>query len=351
MLRDDLAVAMLADHHRDPLAAMVPEQRKQLAVPEREDDALAVARARAHRSLVRARACATSSRAARITAVPGAHDPADLAARSRAARAPRRVHRRRERGRPCARRAPPRPASPSDSRTRRSSSIIAVRARARRIEQLAEHVGDARRAPARPARTPGATSRPATTFTSPMYGMRTSRRAAAYVMALVRYATTSGQPATAASSVVVPLLHIAASAARSTVNDAECTSGNGQRSGGIVTCGAALTTTLSDGSRRCSSRAVSTNGSRWRAISWRAAPREQREQPIVRSRRRALRAPRRDRAASARGRAADARRTSRRCRAARSSASSNGRMTAAFVIVRASSGRRFAPHAHTCGVM
>src|SRR4051812_43243643 len=97
--------------------------------------------------------------------------------------------------------------------------------------------------------------------------MRTSLLAAAYVILLVRYATTRGQSATAASSVVVPLLHIAASAARSTANDADRTNGYGQRSAGIETWGAALTTTLSAGSRRCSSRAVSTNRSRWREIS------------------------------------------------------------------------------------
>ena len=38
--RDDLAVAVLADQHRDALVAMMIEQRQQLAVPEREDDRL-----------------------------------------------------------------------------------------------------------------------------------------------------------------------------------------------------------------------------------------------------------------------------------------------------------------------
>ena len=45
------------------------------------------------------------------------------------------------------------------------------------------------------------------------------------------------------------------------------------------------------------------------------------------------------------------RRTSRRCHARASSGSSNGRITAAFVTVRASFASRPARHAHTCGVM
>src|SRR4030088_1128920 len=40
-LRDDLAVAVLADHDRHVLASLVPEERQQLAMPQREQHALA----------------------------------------------------------------------------------------------------------------------------------------------------------------------------------------------------------------------------------------------------------------------------------------------------------------------
>src|ERR1051325_11452130 len=104
-----------------------------------------------------------------------------------------------------------------------------------------------------------ATSRPATTFTRPMNGIFTRRRAAKYVSGCVRYGTTWGQPATDASSVVVPLLHIAASAARRIGSEDASTTGNGQRAGSIWTCGAALTTTCSFGLLDCSVLAVATN--------------------------------------------------------------------------------------------
>src|SRR5690606_16697088 len=76
-----------------------------------------------------------------------------------------------------------------------------------------------------------ATSLPATMFTSPMNGILTTRRAMAYVQPLVRYATTSGQSATAASRVVVPLLHNAAVNARSTWKEALCAIGYGHLTG------------------------------------------------------------------------------------------------------------------------
>ena len=162
----------------------------------------------------------------------------------------------------------------------------------------------------------------------------------------------AGIRATAASSVVVPLLQSAASAARSSVNDAECTSGNGQRSGGIVDVRRGADDDLSAGSRRWSSRAVATNGSRCRAISCAAAPGKQREHAA-----RSAPMPSARRAAGAIGqlaraveqRMADERRIRRRARAAAPPRTA-GSPPPSSPCAPAS---RCAPRrdAHTCGVM
>ncbi len=95
-----------------------------------------------------------------------------------------------------------------------------------------------------------------------MCSILTSRFAIAYEIALVRYTIAQGHPATAASSVVVPLLQSATSAARSTSNDAERTSGYGTSSARNWIVGATLSTTLRPGRRRSSSRATATKSLR-----------------------------------------------------------------------------------------
>ncbi len=122
--------------------------------------------------------------------------------------------------------------------------------------------------------------------------------------------------------------------------------------GSIVTCGAALTTTWSRGSRRCSSRAVATNASRWRCDLLRAAARKEREHAVVGAEAERCAAPSRDRAAR-RARSSSGCPTnvaSMPC--ARSSGSSNGRIDRRLRdrLARARASRS-APHAHTCGVM
>jgi hypothetical protein len=72
----------------------------------------------------------------------------------------------------------------------------------------------------------------------------------AYVTRFVRYPTASGHPATAASSVEVPLLQNAASAARSTSNDAPRTVGKGHALASISMPGATLTMTRKPATRR-----------------------------------------------------------------------------------------------------
>ena len=299
-----------------PSLAVVPEQRQQLAVPEREDDALAAARSVARTSASlrsRMRQVHREQRGSRRCA--GADDPADLPLAHAPALTVARATRCRASAMIIAATRSAAPGSPSDARTR-----VELLDHRRAREGCADRaVGRARRRRASGSSASctnsGATSRPATTFTSPMCGIFTSRRATAYVDALVRYATTSGQPATAASSVVVPLLHIAASAARSTVNDAECTSGNGQRPAvdRDVRRGAD-----DDLERRIAplelARRLDERDRDAARSPARGSP-ERARAPDRPARRRALRAPPRDRAASSRDRAADARRTSRRCRA------------------------------------
>ena len=99
----------------------------------------------------------------------------------------------------------------------------------------------------------GATWRPATTLTSPIRGIGRAAARSRRSSGLVRYATAKGHPATAASRVVVPLLHNAASAARSTTNDADGTTGYGHRTGSSWIPGAALTITWIRGTRRATS--------------------------------------------------------------------------------------------------
>ena len=131
----------------------------------------------------------------------------------------------------------------------------------------------------------------------------------------VRYATTSGQPATAASSVVVPLLHSAASAARSSVNDAERTTRKrAPRRIDRDVRRRARRRPRATGSRRCSSRAAPTNASRCRSISCARLPGNSASTRVVGADARArARASARSGSVARRDRAADGRRTSRRC--------------------------------------
>ena len=183
--RDDLAVAMLADHHRDPFAAMVPEQRQQLAVPEREDDALVRRARRPVRS-----------------AVVLAYTPRDRQQRG-SRRAPARTIQRTFRSlsarahgglrrAACASAVIMRGDALRRARRRRAShargELLDHRraARAARIEQLARARRRRVSAPARPARTPARPRVPRRRSPARCAGCVTSRRAIAYVIALVR---------------------------------------------------------------------------------------------------------------------------------------------------------------------
>ena len=78
--RDDLAVGVLADQHRDALVAMMIQQREQLPVPEREDDRLLRRRAARRTSSSCDDANAPGpARAARTSQHAGARDPGDAA--------------------------------------------------------------------------------------------------------------------------------------------------------------------------------------------------------------------------------------------------------------------------------
>ena len=196
----------------------------------------------------------------------------------------------------------------------------------------------------------GATSRPATTLSRPMCGMLTSRLAISYVMRLVLYTTAHGQPATAASSVVVPLLQSATSAARSTSKDCARTIGNGTCDASSWIVGATLTTTSSPGRRCCNSRATASNACRCRSISCARLPGKSA------STSRSAGRPRRRRASARSG--SSCARSSSGCPtkvvsmpASCSSRSSNGRITAALVMTSAIIRSRPGFHAHTCGVM
>src|SRR5688500_17198026 len=243
---------MRADDDRNALAAVQPEQRKQLPVPEREDERLPVRMQHPIAGFI----CDSETPRAR----EGAKEPGADANPERELPAARRVTHAAISLAILATRAAA-PGVPSRDRTSARPANISSRL-ASPADSNGSKVSAMRSGTMASWTNSGATSRPATTFTRPMRGIFTTRRAIAYVHRLVRYATTSGHPATAASSVVVPLLHNAASAARSTANDADGTRGYGQRSGSIMTDGAALTTTRSPGRRASRTRAVRTKSSR-----------------------------------------------------------------------------------------
>src|SRR4051812_20579423 len=67
---------MLADQYSDPLAAMLPQERQQLAMPEREDHALS-GRARGEETRVVHRTHAPRHREQANEGCARTHDPAD----------------------------------------------------------------------------------------------------------------------------------------------------------------------------------------------------------------------------------------------------------------------------------
>src|SRR5688572_8602522 len=229
--RDDLSVAVLGDDDGDIPVAVAPQERQEAAMPQHVDDASSgVVHVAHHVWIEEPDPPCFREGAQNQGAEPAA--PRDLSVARRVGGRHAILPSARSRAISATRFAAP--GAPSARRTPSRSSSMRVRS-ALAVSSSGRSAAATRSGCSACWMNSRATSRPATTLTSPMYGIFTSRRAAAYVSGCVRYATTCGQPATDASSVVVPLLHIAASAARRIWNDASRTIGNGHRLVSITT--------------------------------------------------------------------------------------------------------------------